>query len=204
MIDLDKIPIYCIHLPHAKDREKTMFSELDYLRPNKDYYIINGVVDRITTKAISESFKNVIKKAITENHKQVIILEDDVKFTSKKSKEVLQKSLETIPSDWDILLCCSYYFKTDDDTDKPIIKIKDFTSLICAVYNNTSYEKILLHDNNKVPHIDRYLGKLSRENNLNVYLIYPMIAMEYPGISYNKNKEVDYTSMLSKYKVLKD
>ena len=143
MIDLDKIPLYCIHLPRQVEREKTMYESLDYFRPNKDYTIINGYDCGAgfnkhfpASEGISLSFKRVIKEAKALGHKQIMICEDDVKFTTRESKSYMQAAVDTLPYDWDIVLATSYGCEFDDYNEH-LKKIKSFTSLICVIINKS-------------------------------------------------------------------
>ena len=199
MINLDTIPLSCIHLPHAKDREETMYRELDYIRPSKDYTITKGISMKFGHEGISATFKQIVKRAQHMSYKQIMVVEDDIKFTSVDSKEYLEKAIDSLPDDWDILLGVSYGYEKLYNENEYLIKVGDFTSLICTVFNRSSYDKVLGHhpENTEYSNIDKYLGSLSKKRELNVYLIDPMIAMEYPGHSYNKKREVDYTSRLN-------
>ena len=199
MINLNDIPLFCIHLPHAKDREENMYKELNYIRPDKNYTISSGITMKFGHQGISESFKKIIRRSSHMGFKQVMIVEDDIKFTSPLSKDYLQEAINVLPNDWDILLGVSYGYENKYNENDHLIKVGDFTSLICVIFNNTSYSKVLSHDynNSEYKNIDRYLGDLSKNNKLNVYMVNPMIAMEYPGISYNRKREVDYTSLLN-------
>jgi len=158
-----------------------------------DFVFMNAITDKYPKKGISMSFR----KAIIENYDQeyLHIFEDDVKLVDDNSKEYFDGVLKILPDEWDIFLGGSYEFKTDYKT-KGYIKVLDFSSLHSVVIRKKAYDKVLAHDYSIMEDIDRYLGYLSKNKKLNVFLCDPQVAVQYPGFSYNRGKEVDYTNKL--------
>jgi len=202
---LEDLEGYCIHLANRKDREENMYKELDYFIPNQ-YNIINGVIEPIGKIGVSKSFKNVISSAQFKGLEQVLVFEDDVRFTSDKSRERFQMAMDTLPDDWDILLGGVYYCDELQDCNKYMKKVNKFSALHCVLFRNTVYNKILKHEINgqKTVHIDKYLSDFSNtKEKLNIYVAYPMIAIQYEGKSNTANRVVDYKNLLSKFEILK-
>lgn len=200
-IKLEDIKSYCIHLKNRKDREPNMIKELNSFTSN--YEIFDAIKINPGYKGTSESFKSIIKKAKENNLDQVLIFEDDVKFTSKNSKVKFQSAIDSLPEKWDILLGGVYTTNINNSNkiDDHILKIGDFSSLHCTLVNKSAYDIILNHDYKIIKHIDRYLGKLSNEDKLNVYLTYPMVAIQYNTFSDNMKRSVNYDRLLKKFEL---
>ncbi len=201
---LEDLTAYCIHLPNRKDREENMYKELDYFVPNQ-YAILEGVRESIGKIGVSKSFKKAIQTAKINGLAQVLIFEDDVKFTSVKSRENFQNAMDTLPEDWDILLGGIYSCTNLFDYNDHMKKVESFSALHCVLFRDTVYDKILDHKLNfeKTVHLDKYISEFSRKGELNVYLAYPMIAIQYEGKSNTVNKTVDYSHYLEKFDILK-
>ena len=169
-----------------------------------DYSVFNGVVKQKASDGISESFKQIIRESKDLSH--VLIFEDDVKFTSKHSRENWEICKSKLPDDWDVLLGGSYQYDLHESQpqDKALIRLADFSSLHCVLINAKCYEHILSHDTSEVPHIDRWLGKLAKENKINVYLCNPQIAIQHNGFSRTRGKDVNYDYLLTDKNILHD
>jgi hypothetical protein len=173
--------------------------EMNSQYDSDDWNFFKGVKDNRGSTGISMSFK----KAIIENYQEpaVHILEDDIKFTAKNSRKIFESVMEILPKNWDIFLGGSYWYEIDCQT-KGFIKVLDFSSLHNAVIRKSAYDKLLAHDVSVQDNIDRWLGMLSKQKKLNVFLCDPQIAIQHPGYSYNINRNVDYSNRLKKMNVL--
>ena len=198
------IPTYCIHLKERKDREENMYKQLKSFCDN--YIIFEGVKDHHGYIGCSKSHRKIIKKAIDNNYDNVLVIEDDIKFTSNKSFDYFQRVLNNLPDKWDIILGGVYYCGNMEKENDYLMKIDNFSSTHFVLYNKNVYKTILRHDvyDKELCHIDRYISHLAKNNLINVYLIYPMIAIQNIGYSDVANKEVDYSKYLSKFKFLND
>jgi len=197
---LEEIKAYCIHLPKRIDREGNMYKELNYFVPNQ-YTIIDGEEHPIGKIGVSRSFKKVITEAKKLKLPYVLIFEDDVKFTSDKSREGFQKALDNLPPNWDILLGGIYADNNLYDFNYYIKRVDLFSALHCVLIRDTMYDKILEHkeDMYKTIDLDLYISRLP---NVNKFLVYPMIAIQYIGESDTVNKTVNYSNLLEKYDIL--
>ena len=200
MIDLDNIPLYCLHIPSQVDREDNMIKELNYFRPSGNYIISPAERRFPGYDGVSRSFKNVIREAKLKEYDKILIFEDDIQFTSDKSKEHFQSALNTLPNDWDIVLGCSYGFK-GVPYNEYFEKVTRFTSFICVIFRETVYDKLLSHNINNIKHIDAYISSMCDQ--LNVYITHPMICKQYDNAySSNKHKIVDYSKNIINYKFI--
>lgn len=195
---------YCIHLTKRIDREENMYKELDYFIPNQ-YDILDAEKHPVGKIGVSRSFKKAINEAKRLNLKQVLVFEDDVRFTSEKSREGFQNALDSLPDDWDILLGGIYADTNLFDCNQHMKKVESFSALHCVLFRDTVYDKILEHkeDMQSTIDLDLYIGGLSKNGEINVYLAYPMIAIQYTGKSNTVNTIVDYSKLLEKYDILR-
>lgn len=205
-LKIDDIKAYCLHLKNAKDRTENMTNELNSFTSN--WEIFDAIWKQPGYIGISESFKSIIRKAKEDGYKQVLIFEDDVKFTSSKSKEQFQKCIDSLPEDWDVLLGGIYALTNMKDLENESIndcikKIGDFSALHCTLLNHTVYDKILKHDPlSKDCHLDRYIGKMSRYT-VNTYVCYPMIAIQQSEYSDSGHcrRRVNYDRYLRRFEL---
>lgn len=168
-----------------------------------DFVEIPGVKHEDPAQGISQAFRNVIQSNI--NEPELLIFEDDVKFTSRYSRDNWDICVKQLPDDWDILLGGSYAYDAIGSPTRGLIKVGDFSSLHCILVRQKAYSVLLSHNEHCTnKHIDRYLGMLSQQGKLNVYLCDPMIAIQYPGYSHNRGKEVDYSYKLKGKNILID
>lgn len=166
-----------------------------------DWDFFKGVKDEKGSTGISMSFK----KIIIENYQEttIHIFEDDIKFTSKNSRKIFEESMSSLPENWDIFIAGSYMYETDYQANG-YIKVFDFCSLHSVVINKSAYDKILAHDVSVQDNIDRWLGMLSKQKKINVFLCDPQTAIQYPGYSHNVNRDVDYSNRLKKMNIQYD
>lgn len=188
---------FVITLPQRIDR---MMEEMSVY--SGEYSIVEAI------RNIEEPYKGLsdtIKKVVSENYNEpyIHILEDDIQFTSNKSRELFESNFKKLPSDWGIYLGGSYSFKDNYKEYLPgLIKMGNFDSLHCVVFRKSVYDLILSHDHNETKHLDKFLGNASEKGKINVYLCNPMVAIQYTGYSYNARKSVDYTHRLKGLNIL--
>ena len=204
-VDLETVPIYCIHLKDDVIREPDMLKELNYFRPNGDYTIFPAIKNEQCSIGLSDSFKAVVSDAVGKDYDHIMVFEDDVKFTSSRSKEYFQNAVNSAPKSWDLITGGSYHCPHMTKAGTYLKKLKRFSSTHCLLLKRTMYRHILDHEPSvsKIRHIDTYLGGLSFKNKINAYMTYPMIAIQYPGYSHNAKRVVDYSRRLEKFELLK-
>lgn len=183
---------YCIVM---EDRKVRATHELNQLYKG-EYEFIPAIVDKVHSwHGLNKTIHQIVKKNIDRPY--IHLFEDDVLFTSSKSREHFECVFKTLPDDWDIFLGGAYTdpenYLTVSDT---IIKMRKFSSLHCVILRNTTYKHIL---ENHTEHMDYFLSK----KKLNVYLCNPTVAIQYPGYSYNLRKSTDYRHFESKMNILR-
>lgn len=151
-----------------------------------------------------KGLSDTIKQIVQDNYEQpfIHIFEDDVLFTSKKSREVFESNFDLLPDDWQIYLGGAYTFPELYSTKMiGLIKMQRFSSLHCAVIRKSVYDLILSHDatDKRSFHLDYFLS----ENKVNTYLCDPTIAIQYPGYSFLAKRSVSYENFEKRMNILR-
>ena len=170
-----------IHLSDRIDREKLLKKEMKE-QNIFDYRLWDGIVDpKIPSRGISKAHKQIVKYARINLLQEILIAEDDLKFTSKGSFEFFLKNK---PNDFDIYLAGIYFGEVNDNNT-----VKDFSGLTCYIINQRFFDTFLSmpeHDN-----IDRCL------KNKGKYIVCnPFTVIQYNGFSDNVKRYCNYDSYL--------
>jgi len=197
MIDLNKIKKCVINLPHRPEKLKQVKEEINSFFDNKEFQLINGVIEETPHKGIAQAHMNCISLAKSNNWDSVLIMEDDLQFRSN-AKEYANKAFLDVPSDYNILLGGLY------STDKltPYNDFWQLTSEFCGlqfyIVNSNAYDTILNFKKNM--HIDRFMA--SPQGNLKAYVTNKFFAIQRAGHSDNVGMYKDYTDYLTKFELL--
>ena len=175
-----------IHLPHRIDRQELMKKEL-VEQDITDYTIWDGIINpNIIAKGISQAHKQIIKYAKDKELEEVLVAEDDFKFTDKGAFKYF---LENKPSDYDIYLSSIYF---GEITDGNIVE--DFSGLTFYIIHKRFFDTFLSmteHDN-----LDRSLRKKGK------YIVCnPFTVIQQNGFSDNKKEYCDYSNYLKNRKL---
>ncbi len=104
-MNIKEIEVFVINIDERTDRMVIFNEEFKkFFGEDKTYIRISAEVGTPSRKFIANSHKKAIQLAKDMELPYVIILEDDVKFTSGESFYYAQNAFECIPSEWDILL----------------------------------------------------------------------------------------------------
>lgn len=194
---MDKRKIYCINLKERPERWKKVQKEVEKMGDSYELIRFDAIKNTENPRVgAANSFISIIEQAKWDNKEDVLIIEDDLILHSK-SKEIFESTYKTLPTDWDVFLGGVYYYKTKTNINKKLVKVGDFCSLHFALFRNTSYDKIISYKTNKAntrTHIDRYMGLMSANKDLNVYVAWPMFAKQEAGYSDLKKKNVNYNT----------
>ena len=195
--------VFCINLDKRKDRWTETGTEL------KKWDLFNGVnrfigIDGSELTYDKTKFRvnsgelgllkthiKLLQIAKTKKYKNILILEDDIEFTEEIKN--LEKYMSQVPSDWDIL-----YFggnhnihegeKINKINDN-VIKCSRTYTTHCIVLRNTIYDKCLNLIKGCDKPVDMYYSDLQKE--LNVYSLYPSVALQRVSYSDIQNKIED-------------
>ena len=154
----------------------------------------------------------ILEDAILNNYKNILILEDDVKFLDIFYEKFNEKIIY-LPDDWD-LLCLGGINAFEVGGFKSMTGDKDFiptmenfktldyelcrthwTQTTHAIAINSKFYNALLNKyrENKINAIDSIICFLQREGN-NAYTFLPSIAIQRPSFSNIENNFVDYSN----------
>ena len=186
--------MYCVNLECRPDRWEQTVKEFEKLGPEYTLNRFNAIHDAKNPIAgCAKSFLTLIQMAKDQDMHAILVGEDDMAFCSK-SAEYWEKSVSELPDNWDILSGGMYYTQNRKKVSNTLCKVDDFASMHFICIRNTCYDKILSYATNNMGrrHIDRFIGKIAAQKQLNVYLTWPMIARQRPSYSDLVKKNVDY------------
>ena len=146
------------------------------------------------------TLSKLVRYAKNKNLKDILFIEDDL-ILHDHSKSIFETTYKNLPKNCDIFLGGSYWYQDMRKVKPGLVQVGDFSSLHFTILKDTAYDKILQaesdYKNNKLTYtnnIDRYLGQMSKEGKLNVYLSWPMFAKQEDDFSNMVNKETSYNS----------
>ena len=170
-----------IHLPHRKDRLNSLLNQLNQQKIT-DYVIWDGIVDPYTTaRGISQAHKQIVRYAKENQLSEVLIAEDDLKFTSKGAFNYFLKNK---PKNFDLYLASIYLEKIRDDNT-----VDDFSGLTFYIVKEKYYNSFLSmpeHDN-----LDRLLKGSGK-----FFVCNPFTVIQQNGVSDNSRQYCNYDIFL--------
>ena len=176
-----------INLKERVDKKEYIQKELKNRNIVHTFFIANK--HKNPKRGCLESHLSVIKKAIENKHKYVLIMEDDCKFIGNFD------SMKIPPNNWDMLYLGGTVHRVLDKKYKGYARVQCWTThaYIINLTNKNLVDTILLADGYD-GEIDRYyLEKI--HPNFNAYVCDPMIAIQKEGYSDIEEKEVSYDFM---------
>lgn len=208
---------YCMNLDNRPDRWAQVvkdFQRLQNVMPIDIERVSAVKGEKFPQQGVTDTFKKIITLAKEMGLEYVLIMEDDLFVVDA---ERVKKCLENAPDEWDILLGGVYMYapKTQPmcpkivngvcrsgtrcrgnhspDTGRPNeywMEIGDFCSLHFTIVRATIYDEILKIKGNAL-HLDRTLGKLSKNGKFKVWVMHPMPCQQRPGFSDLRGRRVD-------------
>ena len=186
--DLSKLKIYCINLKRRKDRKIKMKRLMKNKTLKFDFY---KAIDNKEnpTDGVKQSHCNVIKQAIKNKLKYVMIVEDDIKFLKHNF------TLDPLPDKWDILYLGGEIIKIhfgEDPTKKKWINCSNLNAhaYIINLTNKELIKDILKCLDDELVY-DEYIAKNIQSKYL-TFMHSPMIITQRNGYSDVFKKDVEY------------
>ena len=196
---------FYLNLERRKDRREKFeqrLSKLTSVKANRiesiDGKIITDIPDdflpRYTTGlrkskyATLQTHISAIEKAKENNYPQVLILEDDVCFSSNFD-EALKYYLSAIPGDWKMI----YLGRTNIQSRKPVERLKNTFGTFAYIVNSNFYDKLLVSLKNSVITVDDCIADVLQTSNA-CYGIYPFpvyVEDDFSDIE-NKNRSLSF------------
>ena len=176
-----KMIVNIIHLSNRADREASFNKELEE-QNIFNCRIWEGIIDTtMPCRGISKAHKQIVKYAKDNSLPEILIAEDDLKFTSKGSFEFFLKNK---PKDFDIYLAGIYFGELNRDNI-----VRDFSGLTCYIINHKFFDTFLSVPEND--NIDRCL-----KNKGKFIVCNPFAVIQYNGFSDNVKQYCNYDSYL--------
>ena len=184
---LNKIKAVCINLKSRKDKKR--FMKIQSKRKNINIEFYTTTLHENPKRGCLLSHLDVIKQAQNDNVKQLLVLEDDAKFT------VNPRILKNPPENWDMLYLGGTVHRIIDRKNKHWPRVYCWTT---HAYIINMENKELINDIMKVEdykdEIDRYY-LLHIHPKYNVYMSDPMVAIQKEGYSDIEGTNVNYDFM---------
>jgi hypothetical protein len=160
---LNDIHTIVLNLPYRKDRLESITKEYIKLGFKNSFVLFKSlsakdititslvkeklkeeisIVNRFTENclAYNQTMYNMFDFLIDSNIDKVLVLEDD-SILDKDINKKLEKVLESVPSDWDIIQLSSYHYDTPEKINDDIYKVKGTWTVTATLYKNTSFKK---------------------------------------------------------------
>lgn len=164
------------HIIHNKIRGErliTLKQELSSQGIN-NYYLWPAILETLPATGVAKAHKQIIQWAKYLDLPEILIMEDDIKFTANDSFQVF---LNKKPPQFDLYFGGIYRGTIING------KTNNFSGMHCYIIPNHFYDTILNAD--ETQHIDNWLSTLNKQ----YHVCYPMIATQHPGWS-DVNREV--------------
>jgi hypothetical protein len=144
---------------------------------------------------VADLFRQLL---LDESWDYKFIAEDDMRFIVDNPKEIIEKCLEQLPGDFDILyLGCNLWQSIIHKYSSNLIKVEDVFALHSCIYSRTGMQKVLDAIHSMVTIIP--LDVLIKEKILpsgKCFCSLPMLTKQISGYSNIENKIVDYDRIL--------
>lgn len=148
-----------------------------------DYEFWPGVFVPSIKRSINLAHKQIVYYAKIAEWDEVVIAEDDIKFTHPDSWKYFLKNK---PEDYDLYLSMVYLGWPDENGI-----VKDFTGLTLYMVHSRFYENFLSVSEDE--HLDRALSQAGGK----FVVCNPFVAIQYNGHSSNTGKMENYDNLLA-------
>jgi GR25 family glycosyltransferase involved in LPS biosynthesis len=188
--ELTNIPIICINLKKRHDKKKEMIKKCK--RRKIPIKFFPAELHTNPKRGCLESHLTVIKNAVKEGHKNILILEDDAKFLKPIN------NLPPLPKNWQMLYLGGTVHKNFGESDsKGWWKVQCWTT---HAYIINLQNKDFLEDIYKLEEyqqeVDRYYLEYIHLK-YNAYMLDPMPVIQEEGFSDIEGQKVNYDFMQS-------
>lgn len=193
--------IFVIHDLHNRQRELSLIQEMAYsgLFNGTHYDIIAAEMYRgKACTGISRSHKKCVRLAKELKLPYVIIIEDDIMFLDKTAMSKFQQYREKLPADWEIFLGGMYDGVPHPINENVATVMNKISGLHLYMVHEGFYDKFLMAD--EAANLDWWLSTQAKAN---IYVAYPMLALQHEFYSANAKKILNYNYGIDrKYKLI--
>ena len=179
--------IVVINLKERQDKKK--YIQDSFKNKKLKYSFFEATKHKDPKKGCLESHLSVIKEAINQKYKKILIFEDDVKFVTS------MKEMKMPPENWDMIYLGGTVHRIINKKNKAYPRVQTWTTHAYFInLENADLVDQILKSHDYEGEIDRYfLEKIHPK--YNAYMCDPMIAIQKEGFSDIENKEVSYDFM---------
>jgi glycosyl transferase family 25 len=186
-----------INLAHRTDRKEEVEAELLKVFPSEKIVRFDAIKHEKGGIGCTLSHAAVLEMAIENNWKNVLIVEDDLQWTSfEKGVEILEK---LVKNTFDVILLSGHGVSYNKQTYKLNIAYAQTAILVNNHYFQTlmnnykeGVEILKTNYNNGNYRGDRYWNRLQKRDNW--YIVMPQMCMQRPSFSDIERRHVDYTN----------
>jgi GR25 family glycosyltransferase involved in LPS biosynthesis len=125
-----------------------------------------------------------------------MVLEDDVKIIGKKKH--LEKAIEQLPEDWDILYLGATLTKKLKKYSPNLYRLTGGLTTHAIIYNSQRVVDYIINNAESGKQIDTFMMKV--QDKFRCFITYPMIMTQQPGFSDTCNQFTDYEIIQRSYK----
>lgn len=182
--------LHIIHLPDRMDRLQSLMAELQFQEIG-EFTVLSGFKDRVANfRGISLAHKQVIRLAKRQRMPNIVIAEDDVKFTAPGAWKYFLEQLE-LNKEADLFMSMIYE-GTIDENNRIVPSAIGFTGMTLYSVNAKFYDVFL--GVKEMNNIDRELGTLAGQYDFRVCPEFCAYQMD--GFSDNKQEARTYGHLL--------
>lgn len=187
---------FIINLPHREDRLTRSKTELKAFFPEtwSATSSINGAFGLMT------SLRDCMKRCLKAGWYPVLICEDDIRllYDGLHTRKLVEEQLTDMPFKWQQLYLGANIEKTKSlyPIGETLLKVKYAKALHACVYSEQGLRAVL-ELGERIP-IDEVIAEELHPNG-HAYIMRPMLAVQYPGYSDIREKNVNYNFMLKRY-----
>lgn len=175
---------YVIHNPLRTDRFKTLQFEAE--TQGFEFELIDAIMHKNPLQGCRAAQQSVVQLAKEKGLKEVLIMEDDVRFCGPGAfKYFLKKK----PKDYHLYNSGASFYLPDRFGNT-----KEFSGLQAFIVHEKFYDAFLSIPDDPVEHIDYQLRKYSK-----IITCLPFASIQYPGYSDNVQSERNYNKDFLRY-----
>jgi len=184
--------IFCIHLPHRKDRMENI-KRLQKNYPSFNIIVVNGIRDDNGARGCLLSHQFIIRTAKQRNLPYVWVIEDDCQFiVSNGVLATYARDIVRFVHNVGIVNGCGNL----NDPDVSIVAKSDGMTYLrspsigtthCVIYGVSCYDKMLSYDDTHIADVIT--------NECNMVFTYPYLAIQLPSYSDIEKKDVVYDNI---------
>lgn len=188
-----KFPVYCVSLPERDGKFKRTVREARKL--GWDIKKFNAIKRNPGWKGCRLSHLHLMKEI---NDEIFAIIEDDFLINCEDPIKKLDKAIQELPPNWDMLYLGSTLNEPLERYSDSLYKMKHGWTTHAIIFNNQNGVKDYILNNCPETKIDvYYAGEI--QNKFNCFITYPMVATQREGYSDVINRNVDYKVIQERY-----